>query len=113
MTDHDVYSNIEQLPLVLLVDDLMPVLKIGRNAAYDLVRSGKIKALRIGNSYRIPGVNCSDSLGNLPEIADGAGETPAPSPLFNFDYRRYCPKWQEKYRPAATPPEQAASGRKP
>lgn len=54
MTDHDVYSNIEQLPLVLLVDDLMPVLKIGRNAAYALVRSGKIKALRIGNSYRIP-----------------------------------------------------------
>ena len=44
----------EQLPLVLRVDELMPVLKIGRNAAYDLVRSGKIKALRIGNSYRIP-----------------------------------------------------------
>ena len=54
MTDHDVYSNIEQLPLVLRVDDLMPVLKIGRNAAYALVRSGQIKALRIGNSYRIP-----------------------------------------------------------
>ena len=54
MTDHDVYSNIEQLPLVLLVDDLMPVLKIGRNAAYALVRSGKIKPHRIRNSYRIP-----------------------------------------------------------
>lgn len=44
----------EQLPMVLRVDELMPVLKIGRNAAYALVRSGKIKALRIGNSYRIP-----------------------------------------------------------
>ena len=44
----------EQLPMVLRVDELMPVLKIGRNAAYALVRSGQIKALRIGNSYRIP-----------------------------------------------------------
>ena len=43
----------EQLPMVLRVDELMPVLKIGRNAAYALVRSGQIKALRIGNSYRI------------------------------------------------------------
>lgn len=54
MANHDVCSNIEQLPLVLRVDDLMPVLKIGRNAAYALVRSGQLKALRIGNSYRIP-----------------------------------------------------------
>ena len=54
MTNDELCSNIEQLPLVLRIDELMPVLKIGRNAAYDLVRSGKIKALRIGNSYRIP-----------------------------------------------------------
>lgn len=47
-------TNIEQLPLVLRVDDLMPVLKIGRNAAYALVRSGQIHSIRIGNSYRIP-----------------------------------------------------------
>ena len=44
----------EQLPMVLRVDELMPVLKIGRNAAYALVRSGQIKAIRVGNSYRIP-----------------------------------------------------------
>lgn len=54
MANHDVCSNIEQLPLVVRVDDLIPVLKIGRNAAYALVRSGQLKALRIGNSYRIP-----------------------------------------------------------
>ena len=54
MTNDELCANIEQLPLVLRVDDLMLVLKIGRNAAYALVRSGKIKALRIGNSYRIP-----------------------------------------------------------
>ena len=54
MTNDELCSNIEQLPMVLRVDELMPVLKIGRNAAYALVRSGQIKALRIGNSYRIP-----------------------------------------------------------
>mgnify|MGYP005755879815 CR=1 FL=1 len=54
MTNDELCSNIEQLPLVLRIDELMPVLKIGRNAAYALVRSGQIKALRIGNSYRIP-----------------------------------------------------------
>lgn len=47
-------EHIDSLPLVLRVDDLMLVLKIGRNAAYALVRSGQIKSLRIGNSYRIP-----------------------------------------------------------
>ena len=54
MTNDELCSNIVQLPLVLRIDELMPVLKIGRNAAYALVRSGQIKALRIGNSYRIP-----------------------------------------------------------
>ena len=54
MNKNDISTSREQLPLVLRVDDLMPVLKIGRNAAYALVRSGQIKALRIGNSYRIP-----------------------------------------------------------
>lgn len=54
MNKNDISTSREQLPMVLRVDELMPVLKIGRNAAYALVRSGKIKALRIGNSYRIP-----------------------------------------------------------
>ena len=29
-------------------------LMIGRNKAYDLVKSGQVKALRLGNHYRIP-----------------------------------------------------------
>ena len=53
MTNDELCSNIEQLPLVLRVSDLMPVLKIGRNTAYDLIRSGQLKAIRVGNSYRV------------------------------------------------------------
>lgn len=44
----------EDLPLVLRVDDLMEVLSIGRNTAYELIRSGKIRSVRIGTNYRIP-----------------------------------------------------------
>lgn len=42
------------LPLVLKVEDLMPILKIGRSTAYTLVRSGQIHSVRVGRSYRIP-----------------------------------------------------------
>lgn len=40
--------------LVLRVVDLMPLLSISRNTAYELVRSGKIRSIKIGRSYRIP-----------------------------------------------------------
>ena len=39
---------------VLTVTDVKNILKIGTNRAYDLVRAGTIKSLRIGNQYRIP-----------------------------------------------------------
>ena len=54
MTNDELCPNIEQLPLVLRVNDLMTVLGIGRNSAYTLIRSGQLKAIRIGNSYRVP-----------------------------------------------------------
>lgn len=48
------YVKYEDMPLVLNVEDIADTLMIGRNKAYNLVNSGKIKALRIGNHYRIP-----------------------------------------------------------
>lgn len=42
------------LPLVLKVENLMPILQIGRSTAYTLVRSGQIHSVRVGRSYRIP-----------------------------------------------------------
>ena len=32
----------------------MPILGIGRNTAYELVRSGKIRGIRVGKQIRIP-----------------------------------------------------------
>ena len=48
------YHSFEKLPLTLRVEDLMPILGIGRNTAYELVRSGKIRSIRIGRQLRIP-----------------------------------------------------------
>ena len=48
------YHSLEELPLTLRVEDLMPILGIGRNTAYELVRSGKIRSIRIGRQLRIP-----------------------------------------------------------
>ena len=47
-------NKTKELPLVLKVEDLMPILSIGRNMAYKLVRTGQIYSVRIGRSYRIP-----------------------------------------------------------
>ena len=63
---HDLFANlyfrrfiilnkidINNLPLVLKVEDLMPILSIGRNTAYELVRSGRIRSFRVGRLFRI------------------------------------------------------------
>ena len=39
---------------VFTVENLMEYLSVGRTTAYKLLRSGKIKTLKIGKLYRIP-----------------------------------------------------------
>lgn len=46
--------SFEDLHLTLKVEDLMPILGIGRNTAYELIRCGKIRSIRIGKQLRIP-----------------------------------------------------------
>lgn len=47
-------TSFDDLPLTLRVEELMPILGIGRNTAYELVRSGQIKSIHIGKQIRIP-----------------------------------------------------------
>lgn len=54
MSDKTNIYSIEDLPLVLRVEDLMPILGIGRSGAYALVRSGQVRSIRIGHQFRIP-----------------------------------------------------------
>lgn len=46
--------DLSDLPMALRVEDLMPILGIGRNTAYELIRSGQIRSVRIGRQIRIP-----------------------------------------------------------
>ena len=48
------FRSLNDLPLVLRVEDLMPVLDIGRNTAYELVRSGQIRSVRVGRQICVP-----------------------------------------------------------
>ena len=47
------YRSLDDLPLALRVEDLMPILGIGRNTAYGLVRSGQIRSIRVGRKIRV------------------------------------------------------------
>ena len=48
------FRSFDDLPLVLRVEDLMPILDIGRNAAYELIRCGQIRSVRVGRQIRVP-----------------------------------------------------------
>lgn len=48
------YRDPHDIPMTLRVEDLMPLLGIGRNTAYELIRSGQIRSVRIGRQIRIP-----------------------------------------------------------
>ena len=48
------YRDLSDLPMILRGEDLMPILGIGRNTAYELIRSGQIRSVRIGRQIRIP-----------------------------------------------------------
>ena len=52
-TDTDLCS-LEHLPAFLTVEQLAVVLGVGRNTAYNFVRSNRIKNIRVGRQIRIP-----------------------------------------------------------
>lgn len=41
-------------PDLMSVNDIQDILHIGRSKAYSMLKSGEIRALRIGAKYRIP-----------------------------------------------------------
>ena len=57
------HTSTESFPITLRVEDLMPILNVGRNTAYQLVRSGEIRSIKIGRQIRIPRQVLLDYLG--------------------------------------------------
>lgn len=39
---------------VVSVEDMMEILAIGRNKAYELLQTGQVKSFKLGKAYRIP-----------------------------------------------------------
>ena len=46
-------TNTDDLPLVLTISEISKILGIGKNTAYDLIRSGAIKSVRVGRQIRV------------------------------------------------------------
>lgn len=44
----------DDLPLLLTVGEVASVLRIGRNAAYQLVKDGNLQCIHVGRSIRVP-----------------------------------------------------------
>ena len=61
------YRSLDNLPLVLKVEDLMPILGIGRNTAYELVRCGQIRSIRVGRQLRVPRDAVAEFIGGKAE----------------------------------------------
>ncbi|MCC8356247.1 MAG: helix-turn-helix domain-containing protein [Oscillospiraceae bacterium] len=47
------YKSIEDIPVLLSIEELQDILSIGRTKAYELIRSGQIRSIRIGHLVRI------------------------------------------------------------
>lgn len=54
---------------ILTVEDVMEVLNIGKNAAYDLFRSGEIKCFRLKNRWKVPKQAVIDYINNQSKLS--------------------------------------------
>ena len=48
------YRSFDDLPLTLTVEEAGQILRVGRNTAYDLIRCGKLRSIKVGKQIRIP-----------------------------------------------------------
>lgn len=47
------YTSVEEIPVMMTVDEMAALLRIGRNTAYSLVRNQEIPSIRVGKQFRI------------------------------------------------------------
>lgn len=58
-------TSTEELPLLLTVQEVSEVLRIGRGTAYAMVRCGKIRSIKAGKQLRVPNAAIVDLLAGL------------------------------------------------
>lgn len=52
-TDYE-NSKLDTFPAILTPNEVMDILRIGKNSVYFLLNSGKLEGFRIGRTWRIP-----------------------------------------------------------
>lgn len=67
-----------ELPLVLTVAEAGEALRIGRTAAYSIVRCGKLRSIRVGRTIRVP----RDAIAEFLRAQRGCGRSLLPHPHF-------------------------------
>ena len=68
LSQNEIYKTMfTEYPDVLEPDQLCEMLKICRGTAYQLLREGKIKHLKVGSGYKIPKVFVFNYLGLIRE----------------------------------------------
>ena len=55
---------LDEYGTILSVEDVMEILNIGKNAAYDLFRKGDIKCFRLKNRWKVPKQAVIDYINN-------------------------------------------------
>ena len=57
-------ASMESFSDVLTVTELAHILRVGRNTAYNIVKSGDVKSIRVRSQIRIPKTSIIEYLGN-------------------------------------------------
>ena len=65
-----------QYPDLMSITDLRGALGVGRTKAYELVSSGEIRSIRVGNAIRIPKTSLLDYVKGSGYNVDTADERP-------------------------------------
>lgn len=65
------------LPDIMSIKELRSALGIGRTKAYELISSGEIKSIRVGNAIRIPKKTLLDYVNRKLYNEDEAGKRPS------------------------------------
>ena len=63
--DKNFITSLDDLPLTLTVDEAGKVLRVGRNTAYELVRCGQLRSIKVGRQLRIPKQALQEYLGQV------------------------------------------------
>jgi len=58
-------TPLAELPQMLTIDEAAAWLRLGRNGAYELIRRGEIKSVRLGRLIRVPR-EALEALGKAP-----------------------------------------------